>query len=111
MNNKKKFVMFGLIAILLLTTAVFATSYHFPSKYKGLNKGVDKATALSKVKSGPCSAFCSSSWQIVVGDKATKKAYSCVGGVPSTVKKEQAVCFMSMATARKVGYREEKRRY
>lgn len=109
MNKKQLFVAFGIVAMLLFAVIAIqaASPYHFPSKYKGLSKGVDKKTLLSRGRQGPCASFGCGVASTVVGDKDAKKAYSCGCNKP-TLSKDKSVCFMSMASAKKVGYREER---
>ena len=108
MNKKQLFVVFGIVAMFLLAAiAIQASSaYHFPAKYKGLVRGVDKASLLSRAKQGPCASFGCGVASTVVGDKDAKKSYSCACNKPA-LSKDKAVCFMSMAASKKVGYRQQ----
>lgn len=107
MVKKKVLLVICCIAILLLAAIAIdaASTYRKPSKYQGLKLGVKIDP---KAKKSPCVAFGCGPWHTAVVDKDAKKAYRCSCQVPSTLKKDKAVCFMSTGAAKKVGYKEEK---
>ena len=110
MNKKKVVITFGLVTMLVLAAIAIeaASSYRMPAKYKGLAKGVDKKEAL-KLKPSLCQSFGCGKWHTVVGDKTTKKSYDCRCQIPADMKKQNAVCFNSVANAKRAspGYRME----
>ena len=96
-----------LIALLVLATIALeaASKYRMPSKYKGLSLGVKFDH--KKMMTPPCVKYGCSAWHTAVGDKDAKKSYRCGCNVPSSLKKEKAVCFMSPSASKRAGYREQ----
>ena len=95
-----------LIALLIIgTIALQAASYSKPSSYKGLSLGVKIDP--KKIRAPPCEKYGCGAWHTAVGDKDSKKAYRCGCNVPSSLKKEKAVCFMSPSASKRAGFREE----
>ena len=107
MFKKKVCVIILCTAILLLAASVInaAGTYHMPSKHKGLSLGVKIDP--KKLQTPPCAQFGCTAWHTAVGDKDSKKVYRCGCNIPSALKKEKAVCFMSSSAGKKAGYREE----
>lgn len=108
MNQKRVFVTFGIIAMLVLAAVAIeaAGSYRLPSTHKGLVNGVSKADLFTP-KEQPCQKYGCTAWDTVVGDKKTSRAYDCRCNVPTDLKKENTVCFKSASNAKKAkpGYR------
>lgn len=106
MNKKVVVFLVSIVAILLLSALAIEAAYRLPSKRQGLKLG-SKIDPLTFTKQVPCKDFGCGQWHVFVGDKASKKAYRCGCNVPSSLKKTDAVCLMSIANAKRAGFRED----